>query len=102
MKKSKIIIAIILIAVIALISISCESNKTFTVYFNSNGGNRIAPLSLKSKAEFKLPEPPQKEGYSFMGWYLDNNTFSIPIDEKKFSQLSVDYDIILYAKWKEN
>ncbi len=72
--------------------------KSFTVSFNSNGGNQIA--DIKADYDTKITEPaiPQRTGYVFEGWYTNQNY------NKKwnFSTDKVSGNIKLVAKWKEN
>lgn len=67
------------------------------INFVAEGCEKINSLDLKDLSEFKLPENPQKEGYRFVGWYLDKD-FS-----KEFKDLeSVEEDeITLYAKFEK-
>ena len=52
-----------------------------TIHFNSNGGSEVADVTRKYQANYNEPAlpTPTKEGYLFIGWYLDgtlvtNNT----------------------------
>ena len=53
--------------------------KTFTVSFNSNGGNQIADVKVSYNTKIKEPETPQKSGYVFDGWY------TVKISQKKWN-----------------
>ena len=68
----------------------------YTISFNTNGGNEIKDLSVSSIEVPVMPNDPIKEGYDFIGWYLDDK-LSIKFDNNKI----VKEDITLYAKWKE-
>lgn len=96
------------------------SEKVFvTMKFDTNGGNEIPDLHYCSVNgcgvdSFKLPVP-EKEGYTFLGWYTDSTysqkldeTFSKSVDNKKVALLpdEVGCDVkmahtTLYAKWEE-
>lgn len=66
----------------------------YTVTFETNGGNNIE--SIKVVGTLVLPTPPTKEGYTFDGWYEDQNL------EKEYDSLkAVDKNLTLYAKWVE-
>lgn len=67
------------------------------INFVAEGCEKINSVDLKDLSEFKLPENPQKEGYRFVGWYLDKD-FS-----KEFKDLeSIEEDeITLYAKFEK-
>ena len=73
------------------------SSNTYTVSFDLNcEGATGAPerQSIKRGETANKPDDPEKEGYTFIGWY----------DEKGYSDLynfdtAVTSDTILYAKW---
>jgi len=68
-----------------------------TVTFDSNGGSYVSPATGVNKGEtISKPADPVKDGYTFSGWYRDNNTFTQPWN---FSTDTVTGDITLYAKW---
>lgn len=47
---------------------------------------------------FKVRKPTRK-GFMFDGWYMNPEFTGNPIEE---IPVNIDYDVILYAKWKEN
>jgi len=72
--------------------------KTFTVTFNSDGGNQIADIKAEYDTKIKEPENPQRTGYVFDGWYTNKN-YTRKWD---FSTDKITNNITLVAKWKEN
>ena len=66
----------------------------YLVTFNSNGGSIVAPIKTGLKKQIDVPVSPTREGYTFAGWYLD--------DEKFDFDLSIEEDITLTAHWEEN
>ena len=72
-----------------------EEVVTYTVTFNSNGGTQVEAQLVAEGTYAALPENPQKENFSFSGWYTDDGTF-----ENAYNfNVPVDQDITLYAKW---
>ena len=67
---------------------------TIKVTFETNGGTKIDPIFLAKDEEFTEPTAPTKEGYTFYGWY-DQNEVSISTGAL-FAE-----DITLYAKWEK-
>ncbi|WP_054028443.1 InlB B-repeat-containing protein [Bacillus sp. FJAT-28004] len=67
-----------------------------TVSFNSNGGSAVAPLTaIPQESTITLPPPPTRDGYVFLGWYTDNNTYA-----HEFTNITrVNENTTLYAKW---
>lgn len=69
--------------------------RTYNIIFNTNGGNEIASISMKcNKQMIELPTP-IKEGYNFMGWFIDES-----FNELCQYELMPKYDVNLYAKWE--
>lgn len=92
MKREKFIFLIVLF-VISLFLFSC-AKKSYVVIFVYNNGNENTTQEVKSIDDIKLPTP-EKEGYDFDGWYLDND-FKTQFSEN----YKLDADITLYANWK--
>ncbi len=71
-----------------------ENATAFNVTFFSDGGSEIdAQLVLEGKTATK-PENPEKEGYTFAGWFSGD-------DEFDFSTI-LTQDVQLLAHWTEN
>lgn len=64
------------------------------IRFNSNGGSFVEPISLASGSVTKAPNEPVKEGYTFAGWYLENELYIF--------DLMPNENIELIAKWEIN
>ena len=78
--------------------INIKVNNTLdqvTISFESNGGTKVDSITADIGSEIVEPNVPIKEGYNFVGWYLDNETFE---NKYEFNGMP-DEDIILYAKW---
>ncbi len=71
-------------------------STTYTVTFNTNGGNAVTPISnVAANATVDLPAPPTKTGYTFTGWYKDNDTFA----DAFTASTPVTGNLTVYAKW---
>lgn len=77
-------------------SVSSGGTAYYTVTFNTNGAGSVASQRLKRGLKAEKPENPEKEGFTFEGWYSDKN-LSVPYD---FNE-SVTKNFTLYAKWTE-
>ena len=64
----------------------------YIISFDSNGGTTCESIEINYGDEIILPIP-NKEGYEFVGWYLDNELFTGTITYK------YNYSNILKAKW---
>ena len=67
--------------------------KRYTVTFNTDGGTKLKSIKVKENAKISKPKDPVKEGYEFVTWLLENETFDF--------QSKVNKDISLTAKWQE-
>ena len=66
----------------------------YTVTFNSNGGSRVAMQEVHAGDKATVPTAPTKGGYTFEGWYLDEN-----LTNKFDFDTVLTGDITLYANW---
>lgn len=66
------------------------SFDAFTVTFDSDGGSAVSEQKLRNAPVVK-PADPEKSGYDFVGWYLEDTQYTF--DTK------VTGDIILKAHW---
>ena len=70
--------------------------KEITISFDTQGGSKITPITIRSGESLTLPKTPTKEGFVFDGWYLDSNCIEAYDDSYVVSK-----NITLYAKWRE-
>jgi len=66
-------------------------NYDYEIEFDSNGGTLIAAQYVKYGDYAVEPEEPTRNGYEFVGWYLDNTRYN-------FNKIVTD-DITLVARW---
>ena len=88
-----ILLSIIVLAIIVILFIFLRK-KEYTVTFDSNGGTFIEAIKVKKNEKVTQPNDPIKEGYTFGGWYLDDELFDF--DTK------ITKDITLEAYWSSN
>jgi len=72
-------------------------SPTYTVTFAGENIS-IAPQTIEYGGYVVEPPYPERENYTFDGWFTDNNTF---INEWNFETDVVTQDLTLYAKWVE-
>lgn len=70
---------------------------TYNVSFESNGGSALEALSVLNGKSFAQPNDPVRDGFVFVGWYVDSE-FKAPF---AFQAEPVTSDITLYARWSE-
>ena len=81
--------------------------NTYTVKFDSNGGvGTMSNLVATYNQEFQLTKNAfTKEGYTFVGWSIDNNLESIEYEDSEIIKNLVNEhngSITLYAVWQVN
>ena len=71
----------------------------YTITFDSKGGTPISPVTADPGTLIYAPAQPTRTGYTFSGWYYDDNTF----------QNAVSWPVVIpptgytvYAKWDAN
>ena len=67
----------------------------YKITFEENGGSKVEDYLLEEGKTLTLPEI-TKEGYTFKGWYKDNE-YLTEVEEN----ISISSDLTLYAKWEE-
>ena len=103
MKKTYKILLLIFIALLSLsIFSACTEGVQLKLYFDSNGGNEIAPLQISGLSSNINLQDPIKEGYTFDGWYWDNETFENPFTINSIQDVPLSEKMMLYAKWIPN
>ncbi len=70
--------------------------NVYSVHFESNGGTTVADLTAEYGDHINKPAEPERDGYTFKGWYKDEGlsktyNFNEPVKE----------DITVYAKWEK-
>jgi len=66
------------------------------VQFVTNGGSYVEPQTVEAYHRVQKPQDPEKDGYTFVGWYTDSqltNEFDFE------TALETNQTLILFAKW---
>ena len=118
-KNKKFIITVIIILLLAVITTTCtilylnskknSTNNTqkveekekgkekeeieFKVTFNPNGGSVVDSITVKKGDKLTKPEDPERKGYKFAGWKLNDEDFDF---EKEITS-----DTTLTATWQK-
>lgn len=70
------------------------TGEKYTITFETNGGSSITEAQRYEGAALTMPAPPSKTGYTFDGWYADEQLTKAYIFKKMPSN-----SFTLYAKW---
>lgn len=68
--------------------------QTYTVKFNSDGGSAVVSQTIEEGNKATKPTDPEKEGYTFVGWYNGETEFDFTTP--------INSNITLKAKWTIN
>jgi len=68
---------------------------SYTVTFDTNGGSAIDPQSVPEGGTVAEPTAPTRAGYTFAGWFTDNNTFASQV----IFPYTVNASVTFYANW---
>ena len=71
------------------------SDSNYTVTYNRNNGTSNLTQSVLHGATLTAPTAPTRSGYTFNGWYTDNDTLANPWD---FANAVIE-SFTMYAKW---
>ena len=69
-----------------------EGTEIISVAFNADNGEEIKTVNIAKGATVSEPPLPQKQGYKFKGWFLENDKFD-------FSTI-LNQNTVLVAKWE--
>ena len=69
-----------------------EEKQSYTVAFDTDGGSEVASQTVKEGEKVVRPQDPQKEDYTFIGWYSGNVKWS-------FTDGVVSQNMTLKAVW---
>lgn len=74
---------------------SITETEKFSLSYESNGGTVFDDETYTKGKVVKIDKTPEKEGYTFAGWYSDKALTN------KVTSVTMDADITLYAAWDE-
>ena len=69
------IVLLVVIATICLFAFKDKEKAMYVVTFNSNGGNTISEQNIEEGMSVKKPQDPEKEGYIFIEWLLNGESY---------------------------
>lgn len=94
-RLNKLFLMVLLISGVFIFSACGGGSKNVTLRFETGGGDKVPSISVSKNEECTLPTP-TREGYSFAGWYL-NDDFSGDVVTK----FTAEKNTTFYAKWEQ-
>ena len=77
----------------ATLTILEVEGELYTITFDSNGGSEVRSKRVGENGNVIRPTDPTREGYKFVGWYLNNEEFDF--------NTKITSDLTLTARWEE-
>ena len=72
---------------------SDKTGETFYITFNTDGGSTVIRQVIKKGEKLTKPANPEKEGYIFIGWFVDGKEFDFNTEITK--------DLTITARWEK-
>ena len=96
--KKRLFTIVILITILTGFMISCETSPVVYQVALKDGEFEITQEQVIENNEFIFPvdKEPVKQGYSFVGWSVDDGNNTYPSGEK----INITHDVIFYSQWK--
>ena len=93
-------LSLLLLLSLCVSMLSSCSNLKFKVEFIVDG-EVYETVSTRDKSDIEIPKNPEKEGYEFDGWYLDEGKWNDPFTANSLLDTPISDDMVLkvYAKF---
>ena len=82
---------------VLVLALACRNNQKCVVTYKSTGAVDHVTIAVKKGTTIAPPAVPQKDGYTFVGWYKDINGTK-PFD----FTAKITRSVSIYAKWVKN
>ncbi len=95
-ERQKVLIEVICLLIILLILfvllVNYHEEKEYRVIFVTNSEEKVDSVILKEGELIREPELDDRDGYEFMGWYVNDEKYDFSVPIKK--------DLTLEAHWQ--
>ncbi len=88
------------ISVYARYRLRDTSVQEYTITFYADG-QKAGTFVTAGNEKITLPAAPEKPGYTFGGWYFDENTWLNPVNEDTYLHTALTGDVSVYAKYTQ-
>ena len=90
------IIGVCIAVILTVVALELR-NPGFQITFYSRGGTDVPVQNQMYGELLEVPEDPTREGYEFIGWYVDASCDDLWEEETDI----IEADMTLYAGWQE-
>ena len=101
LKRLLIVLLAVLSSVMAILSLTACGKVDFAVKFSVDGVE-YATVSTGGSEVIKMPTDPQKDGYTFDGWFWDDGVWARPFTANSLLNEPLKSDMTVYAKFSVN
>ena len=100
MKKvvARIILTMLILAMAISVFVACEFKEN-NVTFIDVDETTYATLPSAEARDYMKKNQPTKEGYVFMGWYLDKDVWTQKVEPEDIEKYTENGNVNVYAKW---
>lgn len=100
MKKvvTRIILTMLILAMAISVFVACEFKEN-NVTFIDVDDTAYATLPSAEARDYMTKNQPTKEGYVFMGWYLDKDVWTQKVEPEDIEKYTESGNVNVYAKW---
>lgn len=92
---------VIVLACVLAMGVLTACGVSFKVNFLVDGA-LYASVKTGGSEVIELPQNPTKEGYTFGGWFWDENTWEVPFTANSLLDAPLSSDMNVYCKWNPN
>ncbi|MDE5548811.1 MAG: InlB B-repeat-containing protein, partial [Clostridia bacterium] len=98
---AKFILTLLVIAMAISIFVACETKETYSVSFvDIDDAGSVTDAMTAAQAQEYFGSLPTRQGYVFMGWYLDKDKWEQKIESTEdIEKYIVSGNVNVYAKW---
>lgn len=90
----------LLLLAISFVTLLTSCDKKINVKLNFIVEDELyASITTSGGNSIEMPADPEKSGFVFDGWYLDNDSWKKPFTANSLLNVYVSDNILLYAKW---
>lgn len=88
---------VLLLLFLTVIAAAACSNRV-TMSFETFGGTKISSISVDAGRQISLPDDPEKDGFVFLGWYLDRDCEG---EKQSLPDVMPSSSVTYYAKYAQ-
>ena len=97
----KLLMFLIIVAITIGIVLLITSKREYCIQFKANDVI-VEEIYTSGKEILELPTAPVKQGYTFKGWYFDNETWTQKLEENTYENVELTTNVTVYAYYEQD